>query len=233
MSDLARRADRPSATGRTGALSRPTQAPCTGSAGCTVPALGARSVPRRAMRAVVSLVEGLCSGEEVVLGGDARRRGGAAHRDAPAPRRASASPPGSDLPGTDVDRDDRVRRARRCGATCGCSSAWSAPNAAGARHRAPVERAGPCAHSGTAAYAMSPSSMWMLSHPAWRGRVPPSSARRRSSRCAWSWCSRTACGAGVRAGRPPGRRPLQPHDVRDSGACGPHALRQPARHSVS
>ena len=44
----------------------------------SVPALGARSVPRRAMRAVLNLVEGLL-GEEVGRGGDAGETG-RAHR---------------------------------------------------------------------------------------------------------------------------------------------------------
>ena len=76
----------------------------------SVPALGARSVPRRAMRAVLNLVEGLL-GEEVGRG-ERRGRDGARRSDAPAPRRASVAarsrPRGR-------GRDDRLRRCDAAG----------------------------------------------------------------------------------------------------------------------
>jgi hypothetical protein len=86
----------------------------------SVPALGARSVARRAMRAVLNLVEGLL-GEEVGSGSDADETG-RAHR-----MRQRLDELQSPLGPSRAGEDGTIAfSVQRCGATCGCSSAWSA-----------------------------------------------------------------------------------------------------------
>src|SRR4051812_1048096 len=162
----------------------------------SVPALGARSVPRRAMRAVLNLVEGLL-GEEVGL----RRRGetGRAHR-----MRQRLDELRSPLGHSRAEDDGKI-------AFVGAALRGNLRLLVGmvranqpARVIARLSRA-LAATLGTAAYAMSSSSIWMLSD----GMAWPSLAllgeRRRSSRCAWSWCSPTACGS-----ERPGRTTARP-----------------------
>src|SRR3954452_37657 len=122
----------------------------------SVPALGARSVPRRAMRAVLNLVEGLL-GEEV---GRRQRRGqtGRAHR-----MRERLDELRSPLGRRRADEDGTI-------AFVGATLRGNLRLLVGmiranqpARVIARLSRA-LAASLGTAAYAMSSSSMWMLSH---------------------------------------------------------------------
>src|SRR3954453_24042457 len=122
----------------------------------SVPALGARSVPRRAMRAVLNLVEGLL-GEDVGRGSDAGETG-RAHR-----MRQRVDELGSPLGRTRADEDGTIAFV---GATLrgnlrllvGMIRA-SQP----ARVIARLSRA-LAGSLGTAAYTMTSSSIWMLSH---------------------------------------------------------------------
>jgi hypothetical protein len=122
----------------------------------SVPALGARSVPRRAMRAVLNLVEGLL-GEDVGRGsevGETRR----AHR-----MRQRLDELRSPLGRTRADEDGTI-------AFVGATLRGNLRLLVGmvranqpARVIARLSRA-LAVSLGTAAYAMSSSSMWMLSH---------------------------------------------------------------------
>ena len=95
----------------------------------SVPALGARSVSRRAMRAVLNLVEGLL-GEQVGRGSDA---GGTGRADRMRQRLDDLQSP---LGRRRAEEDGTSRSSvRRCGATCGCSSAWSARTSLSASSR--------------------------------------------------------------------------------------------------
>ena len=96
----------------------------------SVPALGGRSVPRRAMRAVLNLVEGLL-GEDVGRGRDAREKG-RAHRI-----RQRLDELRSPLGRTRADEDGTIAFVgATLRATCGCSSAWSAQTSRRASSRA-------------------------------------------------------------------------------------------------
>src|SRR3954453_19870883 len=122
----------------------------------SVPALGARSVPRRAMRAVLNLVEGLL-GEEVGRGSDAGETG-RAHR-----MRQRLDELRSPLGRTRADEDGTI-------AFVGATLRGNLRLLVGmvranqpARVIALLSRA-LAVSLGTAAYAMSSSSIWMLSH---------------------------------------------------------------------
>src|SRR5438045_294899 len=122
----------------------------------SVPALGARSVPRRAMRAVLNLVEGLL-GEEVGRGSDAGETG-RAHR-----MRQRLDELRSPLGRTSADEDGTIAFA---GATLRGNfrllvGMVRANQPARVISRLSIALA---LSLGTAAYAMSSSSMWMLSH---------------------------------------------------------------------
>src|SRR3954453_12383843 len=122
----------------------------------SVPALGARSVPRRAMRAVLNLVEGLL-GEDVGRGRDAREKG-RAHR-----MRGRLDELRSPLGRTRADEDGTIAFV---GATLRGNvrllvGMVRANQPARVIARLSIALA---VSLGTAAYAMSSSSMWMLSH---------------------------------------------------------------------
>ena len=122
----------------------------------SVPALGARSVPRRAMRAVLNLVEGLL-GEEVGRGSDASETG-RAHRI-----RQRLDELRSPLGRTRADEDGTIAFV---GATLRGNfrllvGMVRANQPARVIARLSIALA---VSLGTAAYAMSSSSMWMLSH---------------------------------------------------------------------
>src|SRR3954452_4534556 len=122
----------------------------------SVPALGARSVPRRAMRTVLNLVEGLL-GEDVGRGSDAGEPG-RAHR-----MRQRLDELRSPLGRTRADDDGTIAFV---GATLRGNlrllvGMVRANQPARVIARLSIALA---VSLGTAAYAMSSSSMWMLSH---------------------------------------------------------------------
>src|SRR3954454_17085068 len=122
----------------------------------SVPALGARSVPRRAMRTVLNLVEGLL-GEDVGRGSDAGEPG-RAHR-----MRERLDELRSPLGRTRADDDGTIAFV---GATLRGNlrllvGMVRANQPARVIARLSIALA---VSLGTAAYAMSSSSMWMLSH---------------------------------------------------------------------
>src|SRR3954454_11849100 len=122
----------------------------------SVPALGVRSVPRRAMRAVLNLVEGLL-GEQVGRGSDAGETG-RAHR-----MRQRLDELRSPLGRTRADEDGTIAFA---GATLRGNLRLLVGMVRAnqpARVIARLSRA-LAVSLGTAAYAMSSSSIWMLSH---------------------------------------------------------------------
>jgi hypothetical protein len=122
----------------------------------SVPALGARSVPRRAMRAVLNLVEGLL-GEEVGRGSDAGEAG-RAHRI-----RQRLDELRSPLGRSRADEDGTIAFV---GATLrGNLRLLVGMVRANQPARVIARLSSALAVSlGTAAYAMSSSSIWMLSH---------------------------------------------------------------------
>src|SRR4051812_42186778 len=122
----------------------------------SVPALGARSVPQRAMRAVLNLVEGLL-GEDVGPGSDAGETG-RAHR-----MRGRLDQLRSPLGRTRADEDGTIAFV---GATLrGNLRLLVGMVRANQPARVIVRLSRALAVSlGTAAYAMSSSSIWMLSH---------------------------------------------------------------------
>jgi hypothetical protein len=122
----------------------------------SVPALGARSVPRRAMSAVLNLVEGLL-GEDVGRGDDASEEG-RAHR-----MRRRLDELRSPLGRTRADEDGTIAFV---GATLrGNLRLLVGMVRANQPARVIVRLSSALAVSlGTAAYAMSSSSMWTLSH---------------------------------------------------------------------
>jgi hypothetical protein len=122
----------------------------------SVPALGARSVPRRAMRAVLNLVEGLL-GEEVGRGSDAGETGRARRM------RQRLDELRSPLGRSRADEDGTI-------AFVGATLRGNLRLLVGMVHAnqparviARLSRA-LAVSLGTAAYAMSSSSIWMLSH---------------------------------------------------------------------
>jgi hypothetical protein len=121
----------------------------------SVPALGARSVPQRAMRAVLNLVEGLL-GEEVARGGDAGATGRAQRM------RRRLDELRSPLGRRRADEDGTIAFV---GATLrGNLRLLVGMVRANRPTRVIVRLSGALAVSlGTAAYAMSSSSIWMLS----------------------------------------------------------------------
>jgi hypothetical protein len=184
----------------------------------SVPALGARSAPRRAMQAVLNLVEGLL-GEKSAAAATRARRGaqiGCASASTSYGRRSVAAA---------RMRTGRSRSSVRRGATCGCSSAWSR-EPAGARHRAPVERAGGITRDRRLRDELLQHLDALSRDGVAASRPPRSGVDHHVVR--GPGAGTRLMGAGVRAEGPRSRRPLQPHDVRDSGARGPHVLRRPA-----
>src|SRR5437763_8209787 len=176
----------------------------------SVPALGARSVPRRAMRAVVNLVEGLL-GEEVGRGGDAGETG-RAHR-----MRQRLDELRSPLGRTHADEDGTIAfvgatlrgnlrllvgmvRANQAARVIARLSSALAVSLGDRRLRDELlQHLDALSRDGVAAPRPPRSG---VDHHVVRG---PGAGTR-------------LMGAGVRAEGPRSRRPVQPHDVRDSGA---------------
>jgi hypothetical protein len=122
----------------------------------SVPALGARSVPRRAMQAVVNLVEGLL-GEEVGRGGDAAKTG-RTHR-----MRQRLDELRSPLGHSRADQEGTIAFV---GATLRGNVRLLVGMVRANRPARVIARLSSAlaVSLGTAAYAMTSSSIWMLAH---------------------------------------------------------------------